>query len=64
MKIDILFIFLDMFLGVIGNFIIKKVIENECVVVEVIDFREYVEGKYYIVDDYFYGGGVGMLFKV
>lgn len=64
MKIDILTIFPEMFTGIFSSSILKRAIENECVKIEVHDFRSYSLNKHGKVDDTSYGGGAGMLLMV
>ena len=63
MKIDILTLFPDMFLGFLNESIIKRAIENNKVIINVIDFRKYSKDPHHKVDDYPYGGGAGMLLR-
>jgi len=61
MKIDFLTLFPEMFYGVLNESILKKAQEKEAVTFNVINFREYSSNKHQNVDDYPYGGGVGMV---
>lgn len=63
MKIDILSLFPEMFEGVLHSSILKKAAEKGKVEYNVINFREFAEGKHKTVDDYPYGGGAGMVLK-
>jgi tRNA (guanine37-N1)-methyltransferase len=64
MKITILTLFPEMFVGPFDLSIIKRAKEKGLVEIEFINIREFGEGKHRIVDDTEYGGGVGMLMKV
>lgn len=61
MKINILTIFPEMFSGWMNEGIVSRAINNETVIINIIDFREYAENKHNKVDDYPFGGGQGML---
>jgi len=61
MKIDILTLFPKMFDGFLSESIIKRAINNNCVEINVIDFRKYSLLKNNQVDDTPYGGGAGMV---
>ncbi|MFD1735794.1 tRNA (guanosine(37)-N1)-methyltransferase TrmD [Bacillus salitolerans] len=61
MKIDILTLFPEMFVGVLNNSILKKAQEKEAVTIQAHNFRDYSENKHKNVDDYPYGGGEGMV---
>ncbi|WP_204552889.1 tRNA (guanosine(37)-N1)-methyltransferase TrmD [Bacillus ectoiniformans] len=63
MKIDILSLFPEMFEGVLHTSILKKAKEKGKVDYDVVNFREFAEGKHHTVDDYPYGGGAGMVLK-
>lgn len=63
MKISILTLFPNMFLGPFSESIIKRAIDNKLVEIEFIDIREFGIGKHKLVDDTPYGGGVGMIMR-
>lgn len=64
MKIKILTLFPDMFIGFMNSSIIKRAIEQEIVSIETIDIRNYSKDKHHHVDDTPYGGGAGMVLRV
>ena len=61
MKIDILTLFPDMFLGVFNESIIKRAIDEGKVKINLINFRDYTNDPHNKVDDTPYGGGAGMV---
>lgn len=61
MKIDIVTIFPDMFMGFLNDSIIKRAIEKKLVQVELHNFRDYSIDPHHKVDDTPYGGGAGMV---
>ncbi len=61
MKIDILTLFPDMFLGVLNQSIIKRAVDKGAVTIQVHNIRDYSPFKNKQVDDYSYGGGAGMV---
>ena len=61
MKIDILTLFPSMFDGVFEESIIKRAINDKKVDINIINFRDYTKDPHNNVDDYPYGGGVGMV---
>ena len=61
MKIDILTLFPEMFMGFINTSIIKRAIENKKVTINIHNIRDYSIYKNKQVDDYQYGGGAGMV---
>ena len=61
MKIDILTLFPNMFVGVFDESIIKRAIDNKLVEINIIDFRKYSLDPHSKVDDTPYGGGAGMV---
>jgi tRNA (guanine37-N1)-methyltransferase len=64
MKISILTLFPQMFIGPFDYSIIKRAIDKNQVEINFIDIRSFGEGKHKIVDDKPYGGGIGMILKV
>ncbi len=61
MRIDILTLFPSMFEGFLTESIIKRAIEKEKVVINIINFRDYSLDSHHKVDDTPYGGGSGMV---
>lgn len=61
MKIDILTLFPNMFLGVFQESIIKRAIDDGKVEINLINFRDYTNDPHNKVDDTPYGGGAGMV---
>ncbi len=64
MKISILTLFPEMFVGVFDHSIIKRAKEKGLVEIEFINIRDFGIGKHKMVDDTAYGGGVGMVMRV
>jgi len=61
MKIDILTLFPQMFDKIFEESIIKRAIDNKLVEINIHNFRDYSKDPHHKVDDYPYGGGVGMV---
>ncbi|HHW69646.1 MAG TPA: tRNA (guanosine(37)-N1)-methyltransferase TrmD [Tenericutes bacterium] len=61
MKIDILTLFPDMFKGFLNESIIKRAINTEKVKINIHNIRDYSKDPHKKVDDYGFGGGVGMV---
>ena len=61
MKIDVLTLFPNMFIGILQESIIKRAIEAQKVEINVHDIREFATNKHNRVDDYPFGGGEGMV---
>ncbi|MFI3252269.1 MAG: tRNA (guanosine(37)-N1)-methyltransferase TrmD [bacterium] len=61
MIIDIVTLFPNMFSGFVSESIIKRAINNDSVVINIIDLRDYTTNKHKKVDDTPYGGGQGMV---
>ena len=61
MKIDILSLFPQMFNGVFTESIIKRAREEEKVIINIHNFRDYTKDIHGNVDDTPYGGGSGMV---
>ena len=61
MRIDILTLFPEMFDGFLETSIIKRARDNDKVIINVHNFRDYAMDKHKRVDDYPYGGGAGMV---
>ena len=64
MRIDILTIFPDLFLGVIQTSIIKRAIDSKTVEIVVHNIRDYSKDKHNKVDDYVFGGEAGMVMTI
>lgn len=64
MKITILTLFPEMFIGPFDHSIIKRAQEKGLTEIEFINIRDFGIGKHQIIDDTPYGGGVGMVMKV
>lgn len=60
MKISILTLFPEMF-SIFDHSIIGRAKENKLVTMEYINIRDHAKNKHHKVDDYLYGGGVGMV---
>ena len=63
MRIDVLTLFPEMFPPVLGVSIIGKALQNEIVDLRYHNIRDYTENKHKKVDDYPYGGGLGMVMQ-
>ena len=63
MRIDILTLFPEMFVGPFDASIIARARESGVLVIAIHNPRDYTEDKHHIVDDYAYGGGPGMVMK-
>lgn len=63
MRVDILTLFPQMFDNVFDLSIIKRARERNIVDIRIYDIRSYAHDRHHIVDDYPYGGGVGMVMK-
>lgn len=61
MKIDILTLFPRMFDGFLSESIISRAIQNNNVVINVHNIRDYSLDPHHKVDDYSFGGGAGMV---
>lgn len=64
MKIDILTLFPEMFVGILESSIIKRAIDAKLVSIKIHDYREFSLDRNKKVDDYSYGGGAGMVIRV
>ncbi len=64
MKITILTLFPDMFVGPFDASIIKRTKEKGIVDISLVQIRDFATDAYKTVDDHPYGGGVGMILKV
>ncbi|MBW2039853.1 MAG: tRNA (guanosine(37)-N1)-methyltransferase TrmD [Deltaproteobacteria bacterium] len=63
MIFDILTLFPEMFYSPLKHSIIGKAREEGLINVNLINIRDYAEGKHWVTDDYPYGGGKGMIMK-
>ncbi len=63
MKIDIVTLFPEMFMGPFDYSIMDRAIKNDLVKIEIHDLRKYGIGKRRTVDDRPYSGGVGMILR-
>lgn len=63
MKIDVLTLFPEMFEGILNSSILKRAIEEKKVTINLCNFRKYSKDIHHKVDDYPYGGGIGMVLK-
>jgi len=64
MKIDILTLFPEMFVGPFSESILKKAQEKELIEINIHDIRDWAVDKHKMVDDRPYGGGPGMVLMV
>lgn len=64
MRIDIITLFPDMFVGPLSESIIKRAIAASKVAIHLHQLRDYALDKHGTVDDNPYGGGAGMVLKV
>lgn len=64
MRIDILTIFPEMFVGPFSESILKRAVKNGHVEIEVHDLRKWATDKHKTVDSPPFGGGAGMVMKV
>lgn len=60
-KIFVLTLFPEAVMGVLSDSIIGNAIQNEIVTIQCIQIRDYTQNRQAQVDDYPYGGGMGML---
>ena len=63
LEIDIITLFPEMALAPLSESILKRAQESELVKINAHQLRDWAEGNYKKVDDYPYGGGVGMVLK-
>lgn len=64
MKIDIVTLFPEMFLGPFNESIVNRAREKELVKIDLHNLRDWATDKYKSVDDRPYGGGAGMVMRV
>ncbi|MDD4985497.1 MAG: tRNA (guanosine(37)-N1)-methyltransferase TrmD [Dehalococcoidales bacterium] len=63
MRIDILTLFPGMFQGPFSESIFQRAVDKKLVTVNIHNIRDYTHDKHRTVDDYAYGGGIGMVIK-
>jgi tRNA (guanine37-N1)-methyltransferase len=64
LKITILTLFPEMFVGPLSLSIIQRAQKKELVEINYTNIRDFGEGRHKMVDDTPYGGGIGMIMKV
>src|SRR3989344_3572124 len=64
MTVSILTLFPEMFQGPFDYSIVKRAKDQEKVVINLINIRDFANDKYRSVDDHPYGGGLGMIMRV
>lgn len=64
MKITILTLFPEMFVGPFDHSILKRAKDKKILTIDFVNIRDFGIGKHKIVDDKPYGGGVGMVLRV
>lgn len=64
MKISILTLFPEMFVGPFSESILKRAQEKGLLEIDIINIRQFGEGAHKMVDDTPFGGGIGMVLKV
>ena len=63
MKVFIISLFPEMFEGPFSHSIIKRAIDAEYLVIEIVNPRDFAFNKHNSVDDYPFGGGPGMIMR-
>ncbi len=63
MKISVITLFPEVFDPILNSSILKRAQKKGLVEFELINLRDFGEGRHQVVDDKPYGGGVGMVFK-
>lgn len=63
MKITILTLFPEMFLGPFDHSIVKRAVNKKIVKIKLVNIRKFGIGKHKIVDDRPFGGGPGMILR-
>jgi tRNA (guanine37-N1)-methyltransferase len=61
MRIDVITLFPGMFAGPLAESIIGRAIENDLISINLVNLRDFCEGKHRQADDAPYGGGPGMV---
>ena len=64
MKIDVLSLFPEMYMGFISESIMKRAMDNNLVDIKIHNIRDYSKNKHKKVDDYGFGGGKGMVLMI
>lgn len=64
MRIDIISVVPDLMTSAFAHSILKRAIANKLVEVNLINLRDYSNGKQKQVDDYAFGGGAGMVMMI
>jgi tRNA (guanine37-N1)-methyltransferase len=64
MRIDIITIFPEMFVGPFSESIVKRAMQKGLVQIELHDLRAYTTDKHNRVDDYAFSGGAGMVMMI
>jgi tRNA (guanine37-N1)-methyltransferase len=64
MRIDIITLFPEMFVGPFSESIVKRAIQKGLVQIELHDLRAYSTDKHQRVDDYAFSGGAGMVMMI
>ncbi len=64
MKIQILTLFPEMFVGPFAASMVKRAVDKKLVEITIHNLRDWTEDKYQAVDDRPYGGGAGMIMRV
>lgn len=64
MRITILTLFPEMFVGPLSESIVKRAQEKGSVEIKLVNIRDFGLGAHKVVDDKPYGGGIGMVMKV
>lgn len=63
MRFDILTLFPEMFQGLLSTGLFQRAVSHGLVTVNLHNIRDYTHDRHRTVDDYPYGGGVGMVLK-
>jgi tRNA (guanine37-N1)-methyltransferase len=64
MRLTVLTLFPEIFDSILSTSLTKKAIDNKLLEVDLVNYREFAEGRHRVVDDTPYGGGAGMVIKV
>ncbi|MGL5982547.1 MAG: tRNA (guanosine(37)-N1)-methyltransferase TrmD, partial [Cetobacterium sp.] len=64
MKINILTLFPEFFNSFKEHSIVKRAVEKEQVKINIVNIRDFAEGKHKQCDDMPFGGGAGMVMKI
>lgn len=64
MKISILTLFPEMFIGPFDHSIVKRAIQKKQIVINFVNIRDFGIGRHKVVDDKPYGGGHGMILRI